>query len=104
MVAAAGAAGIGEHQDALVVILKACVSARLAEAGRVSTQSRSPVRAALFHDPARPAGDLGHLLGAEALHDLVERAVHGRQARPGARSCASRRSTASRHCTGWPSR
>jgi hypothetical protein len=33
----------------------------------------------LFHDPARAAGDLGHLLGAEALHDLVEGAVHGRQ-------------------------
>ena len=58
--------------------MKACASARLADPARASTARRSiTVGAALAHDAARPAGDLRHHVGAESLHDLVERALHG---------------------------
>ena len=52
--------------------MKACASARLAEPARFSTQSS---RSALADDAARAAGDFGDHVRAEALHDLVERAL-----------------------------
>ena len=58
--------------------MKAAVSARLAEPARFSTTSDRRHRP-LADDPARAAGDLGDHVGAEALHDLVERAGHRRQ-------------------------
>ena len=99
MVAAAGAAGIGKHENALLVIHEGLCLGEVGRAGAVL--DAEPI--ALAHDPPRAAGHLRHYLGAEALHDLVERALHGRS--DASRSIRrSRRSTASRHCTGWPSR
>jgi hypothetical protein len=100
VIAAAGAAGVREDQDALLSSMKPAVSARLAEAARFSTTRR---RRPLADDAPRAARHLGHHVGAEALDDLVERAGHRRQEA----SCSissSRRATASRLSTGWPSR
>src|SRR6202035_4741543 len=74
MVGAAGAAGVGEHQDALVVILEGL---RLGEVGRSG---------AVLHGQAVDAGAAG---------------TGGSEARCSMR--ASRRSTASRQMTGLPS-
>ena len=78
MVAAPGAAGVREHQNALHVVHE---SLRLGQIGRSGAgfdrKAVDPVGAALAHDAARPAGDLRHHVGAESLHDLVERALHG---------------------------
>ncbi len=69
VVGAAGAAGIAEHQDALVVIHEGL---RLGEIGRARTVlDAEPLT--LAHDPPRSARHLGDHVGAEALHDLVER-------------------------------
>ncbi len=59
--------------------MKACASARLAEPGRFSTQSRSPLRTIRRDRPVTSAT----MVGAEALHDLVERALHrGKRGEP----------------------
>ena len=58
--------------------IKAAVSAKFAEAGRLSTQRRSPP-SPVRDDAPRAAGDLGDEIGAEAVQDLVERALHRRQ-------------------------
>ena len=80
MVGAAGAAGVGEHQDALVVILEGL---RLGEVGRSGAvlhgQAVDAVAAELAQDAARAAGDFGDLVGAEAVQDLVEGGRDGRQ-------------------------
>ena len=75
VIAAPGAAGIGEDRMRLSSSMKAAVSAKLAEAGRVSTQKRSSA----LDDAARAAGDFGDKIGAEAVQDLIERALHRRQ-------------------------
>ena len=75
VIAAPGAAGIGEDEDALVVIHE---GRGLGEIRRSRPGlDAEPVIA--FHDAARAAGDLGDHLGAEAVQDLVERALHRRQ-------------------------
>ena len=59
--------------------MKAAVSARLADPGAGLNNKPRGMPLALAHDAARPAGDLGHEVGAETLDDLVERTRHGRQ-------------------------
>ena len=88
VIAAARTAGHGEHQNMrFSPAMKAAVSARLAEAGRLRSARRSD-RAFPGGDPgasvsfstrrARP-GDLGDGLMAEAVQDLIEGGLHRRQ-------------------------
>ena len=77
VVAAARAAGVAEHQDALLVVLERL---RLGKIGRPcpALDSKAPVAGAvhLGDDAPRPSRDLGDLFAAEMLHDLVEGARH----------------------------
>jgi len=77
----AGAAGVGENEDALGVVHECLGLPRL----RSQHGSRQPIDRrhipSLANDPARAARHLGHDVGAEALHDLVERAMNRRQRR-----------------------
>ena len=61
--------------------MKAAVSARLAEAGRLRSARRSPDESAIRKHTARASGDLGDCLAAEAVEDLVQRRLHRRQRR-----------------------
>ena len=61
--------------------MKAAVSARLAEAGRLRSARRSPDPSAMRKHPARAAGDLGDGLVAETVQNLVERRLHRWQGR-----------------------
>ena len=101
VVAAAGAAGIGEDEDALLVVHEGL---RLGEVGRAGAVLDGKTAClALAHDAARAAGDLGDHVGAEALDDLVERALHGRQrGELFDQRVAARDGLAA--LTGWPSR
>ena len=81
MVAAAGAAGIRKDEDAFRVIREGL---RLGEicGGRAGLDAEpDSLGAELFHDPPGSARNLRDLLGAEAVHDLVERALDRRQSR-----------------------
>jgi hypothetical protein len=75
VIAAPGAAGIGEDQDALVIVHE---GGGFGEIGRgVSAFDAQSVAA--LDDAARAAGDFGDQVGAEAVQDLIERALHRRQ-------------------------
>ena len=75
VIAAPGAAGIGEDQDALVVIHE---GGGLGEIRR--SRAGFDAEAVIARDDApRAAGDLGDEIGAEAVQDLIERALHRRQ-------------------------
>ncbi len=102
VIAAPRAAGIREDQDALLVIHE---GGGFREVGRPPGFRRRGARRtlALPHDAARPARDLGHEVGAEALDDLVKRPGTGGSEASFSIS-ASRLRAASRHSTGWPSR
>src|SRR3546814_1537038 len=82
MVAAAGAAGVAEHKDALLVVHEGL---RLGKVGRtgpaLDAQTITPVITSDTHDAPRAAGDLGDHVRAEALDDLVERTLHRRKRR-----------------------
>ena len=78
VIAATCAAGVAEHENALLVVHEGLRLGEVGGAGAVL--DAEPV--ALAHDPARAAGHFRDYFRAER----------------------SRRSTASRHCTGWPSR
>ena len=75
VIAAPGAARFAEHQDALAIVLE---SGGLGKIGRAGARFHRQAFA-FAHHAARPASDFRQLLGAEAMHDLVERARHGRQ-------------------------
>ena len=82
MVATAGAAGVAEHQHALLVIHERL---RLGEiGGSCARLDDKPVdgdaAAGLAHDTPRPARHLGDHVRAEVLDELVERAGNRRQA------------------------
>ena len=80
VIAAPGAPGHGEHQDALVrASMKAAVSARLADAGRAAQRQTLAARIGNSQHPARAAGDFRDRLVPEMLHDLVERRRHRRE-------------------------
>ena len=76
VIAAPGAAGVGEDQDALVVIHK---GGGLGEIRRGGTGLDAERGQLALDDAARAAGDLGDKIGAEAVQYLVERALHRRQ-------------------------
>ena len=73
---------IGKDENTLLVVHEGL---RLGEIGRPGTGlDGEPIRAvltSLTHDAPRTSGDLGHHVGAEPLHDLVERALHGGERR-----------------------
>ena len=57
--------------------MKAWVSPRLADAGAVlDAEAIRAVRIGLADDPPRAARHFGDHVGPEALHDLIERALH----------------------------
>ena len=87
VIAAAGAAGVGEDEDALQVIHEGGGLGEI-RGRRAVLDGEAVARTAraLAHDAARAACHLGHHVRAEALHDLVERAGNGRQAMRAARS------------------
>ena len=79
MVAAPGAPGHGEHQDAFPGIHE---GGGLGEVGRRRPAAQRQTLAARIGNsqhPARAAGDLGDGLVPEMLHDLVERRRHRRE-------------------------
>ena len=82
MVGAPGATRVREDEDALGVVHEGL---RLGEIGRTRAvldgEAIDAVRSGLADDPARAARHLGHQLRAEALDDLVERAMDRRQRR-----------------------
>ena len=75
VIAAAGAAGVGEDEDALVVVHESRGFCEIRECR--TALDAEPVAA--FHDPPGAASDLGNKIGAEAVQDLVEGALHRRQ-------------------------
>ena len=81
VVAAAGAARIGEDEDALVVIHEGL---RLGEIGHgravFDLKDGLAVRIVLAHKTAAAARHFGHLIRSKMLNDLIERARHSRKA------------------------
>ena len=75
VIAAPGAAGVGEDQDALVVIHEGGGLGKIRR-GRTGLDAEAVVA---LDDAPRAAGDLGDEIGAEAVQDLIERALHRRQ-------------------------
>ena len=75
VIAAPGAAGVGEDEDALLVVHE---GGGLGEIGRSGAVLNTEA-VALRRDDAAAAGDLGDKIGAETMQDLVERALHRRQ-------------------------
>ena len=73
MIAAPGAPGIGEDQDALSVIHEGL---RLAEVGGGGAVLDLEPPFARFHDAPLAPRDLGHRVPAEMPEDLVERTLH----------------------------
>ncbi len=75
-----GAASVREDEDALGVVHEGL---RLGKIGRsravLDGEAIDAVRSGLADDSARAARHLGHQLRAEALDDLIERAMHRRQ-------------------------
>ncbi len=77
MVAAASTASVAEDEDALLVVHERLRLGVIGGTGAVL--DAEPV--AFPHDPPRAASDLRDHVCAEAVHDLVERALHRRQCR-----------------------
>src|SRR5690606_37031840 len=79
VIAAPGAASIAEHEDALLVIHEGR-SLREVRGRRavLDRQACSRTITATNNPPGTPC-DLGHDVGAEALHDLIECPRHGWQ-------------------------
>ena len=77
VIAARGAAGVGEDKDALVVIHEGGGLGKIRR-GRPGLDAEA---VATTHDAFGPAGHLGDELGTEAVQDLIERALHRRQRR-----------------------
>src|SRR3546814_5763465 len=78
VVAAPGAAGIGEDEDSLLVVHEGLRLAEIRRSGPALDAEPIAAGAGLANDALRPAGDLGHLLGPEAPNALVERRLDGR--------------------------
>ncbi len=79
VIAASGAARIREDQDALLVIHESGGFREIGSSCPAFHNKARGVPLALPHDAARPARDLGHEIGTEALDDLIQRPRHGRQ-------------------------
>ena len=81
VIAAPGAAGHGEDEDAFIARHE---GGGLGEVGRGRAVAQRQALAGCIgdaQDPARAAGDLGDGLAAEAMQDLVQRRLHRRQCR-----------------------
>ena len=81
MIAAPGAAGHGENEDAFVARHE---GGGLGEVGRGRAVAQRQAFAGCIgdaQDPARAAGDLGDGLAAETVEDLVQRRLHRWQGR-----------------------
>jgi hypothetical protein len=79
VIAAPGAAGIGEDQDALVIIHEGGCLGEIRRGGtRLDAEPVATLARALYNPP-RASGDLGDEIRAEAVEDLIERALHRRQ-------------------------
>jgi hypothetical protein len=74
VIAAPGAAGVGEDEDPLLVIHEGGGLGKIRRGGT----GLDAEAVATTHDAFGPAGHLGHELGAEAMEDLIERALHRR--------------------------
>src|SRR3546814_1521718 len=72
VVAAPGAAGIGEDEDAFLVVHEGLRLAEIGRGGAALDGEAVAARVGLAHDALRPAGDLGHLLGPDVPYALVE--------------------------------
>ena len=77
VIAAPGAAGVGEDQNALVVIHEGGGLGKI-RGSRTGLDAQAIVA---LDDAPRTAGDLGDEIGAEAVQDLIERALDRRQGR-----------------------
>ena len=77
VIAAPGAAGVGEDQNALVVVHEGGGLGKIRGSG---TGLDAQAIVALDDAPRAP-GDLGDEIGAEAVQDLIERALDRRQGR-----------------------
>ena len=75
MVAPPRAARVGEHEDALDVIHEGRCLGEIGRTGSIFDQQS----VALADDASRAAGHFGDHVGAEALHDLIQRAGYRRQ-------------------------
>src|SRR6516225_5855285 len=75
MVAPAGAAGVGEHEDPLGVIHERRGLGEVRRRGTVLDDEA----AALADDTAGAAGDLSDYIGTKPLDDLIQCARHRRQ-------------------------
>src|SRR3546814_4490062 len=82
---APGAAGIGEDEDAFLVVHEGLRLAEIGRGGAALDGEAVAARVGLAHDALRPAGDLGHLLGPEVPDDLVECCLDRRQDRKSTR-------------------
>ena len=99
VITASGAAGVGEYEDALVVIHKGGGFGKI----RRSRAGFDTETVMALDDAPRTAGNLGDKIGAETMQDLIERALHERSNDARCSIMRSRRSTASREITGLPS-
>jgi len=82
MIGTARAAGIGEDQDPLLVIHEGLCLGEIGRAGAgLDRETIEAARSCFAHDAPRAAGHFRHHLGAEALHDLIERALDGGERR-----------------------
>ena len=75
VIAAAGAPGIGEDEDALVVVHEGGGFGKIRRS-RTGFDTEAIVAP---HDAPGAAGDFGDQVGAEAVQQLVKRALHRRQ-------------------------
>ena len=75
VITAPGAAGVGEDEDALVVIHEGGGFGKIRRS-RAGFDTQSVMAA---HDAARTSGNFGDEIGAEAVQDLIERALYRRQ-------------------------
>jgi hypothetical protein len=79
VVAAPGAAAVGKDQDALVVIHKGGGLGKIRRSGPGLDAQTVAALSLAPHDAPRTPGDLGDEIGAEAVQDLIECALHRRQ-------------------------
>ena len=92
-----------KDQDALHIVHEGLGLGEVRRAGAVLDDEQRRV-AGLADDAARAAGDFGHHVRPEALHDLVERAVDGCERRQMLDQAGRGARRPRGICTGWPSR
>jgi hypothetical protein len=82
VIGAPGTAGVREDEDGFDIIHECLGLAEIGRAGAVlNDEAVDAIRSRLANDTPRAPCDFRHDVSAEALHDLVERAVNRRQRR-----------------------